>query len=194
MNTTVTKFILERDQAVLVVVDVQERLVPVMDQDRYAEVLRNITFVLKSARLLGVPVVGTEQYPRGIGHMVPDLADACRDKVIEKLTFGCCGEPSFIEHMNSLGRRQAIVVGMEAHVCVFQTVLGLLREGFDVHLVRDGIMSRGESDYLNALESARSAGAVVTTSETAVFQLVKVSSDPQFKEISALVKARSAKG
>ncbi|MDY6848918.1 MAG: isochorismatase family protein [Thermodesulfobacteriota bacterium] len=194
MNTTVAKFILERDQAVLVVVDVQERLVPVMDQDRYAEVLRNITFVLKSARLLGVPVVGTEQYPRGIGHMVPDLADACRDKVIEKLTFGCCGEPSFIEHMNSLGRRQAIVVGMEAHVCVFQTVLGLLREGFDVHLVRDGIMSRGEIDYLNALESARSAGAVVTTSETAVFQLVKVSSDPQFKEISALVKARSAKG
>jgi nicotinamidase-related amidase len=190
----VTKFILERDQAVLVVVDVQERLVPVMDQDRYAEVLRNITFVLKSARLLGVPVVGTEQYPRGIGHMVPDLADACRDKVIEKLTFGCCGEPSFIEHMNSLGRRQAIVVGMEANVCVFQTVLGLLREGFDVHLVRDGIMSRGEIDYLNALESARSAGAVVTTSETAVFQLVKVSSDPQFKEISALVKARSAKG
>ncbi len=191
MYSPVSKFILERDQAVLVVVDVQERLVPAMDQDRYAEVLRNITFVLKSARLLGVPVVGTEQYPRGIGHMVPDLADACRDKVIEKLTFGCCGEPSFIEHMNSLGRRQAIVVGMEAHVCVYQTVLGLLREGFDVHLVRDGIMSRGEIDYLNALESARSAGAVVTTSETAVFQLVKVSSDPQFKEISALVKARS---
>ncbi|HDR46424.1 MAG TPA: isochorismatase family protein, partial [Geoalkalibacter subterraneus] len=103
-------------------------------------------------------------------------------------------EPSFIEHMNSLGRRQAIVVGMEAHVCVYQTVLGLLREGFDVHLVRDSIMSRGEIDYLNALESARSAGAVVTTSETAVFQLVKVSSDPKFKEISALVKARSAKG
>ncbi len=194
MSNTVTKFILERDQAVLVVVDVQERLVPVMDQDRYAEILRNISFVLKSARLLGIPVVATEQYPRGIGHMVPDLADACRDKVIEKLSFGCCGEPSFIEHMNSLGRRQAIVVGMEAHVCVYQTVLGLLREGFDVHLVRDGIMSRGESDYLNALESARSAGAVVTTSETAVFQLVKVSSDPQFKEISALVKARSAKG
>ncbi|AJF06338.1 isochorismatase family protein [Geoalkalibacter subterraneus] len=192
MNNNVSKFILERDQAVLVVVDVQERLVPAMDQGRYAEVLRNIDFVLKSARLLEVPVVGTEQYPRGIGHMVPELADACRDKVIEKLTFGCCGEPSFIEHMNSLGRRQAIVVGMEAHVCVYQTVLGLLREGFDVHLVRDGIMSRGEIDYLNALESARSAGAVVTTSETAVFQLVKVSSDPQFKEISAMVKARSS--
>ncbi len=192
MNNNVSKFILERDQAVLVVVDVQERLVPAMDQGRYAEVLRNIDFVLKSARLLEVPVVGTEQYPRGIGHMVPELADACRDKVIEKLTFGCCGEPSFIEHMNSLGRRQAIIVGMEAHVCVYQTVLGLLREGFDVHLVRDGIMSRGEIDYLNALESARSAGAVVTTSETAVFQLVKVSSDPQFKEISAMVKARSS--
>ncbi|HDR46063.1 MAG TPA: isochorismatase family protein, partial [Geoalkalibacter subterraneus] len=88
MNNTVSKFILERDQAVLVVVDVQERLVPAMDQNRYAEVLRNIDFVLQSARLLEVPVVGTEQYPRGIGHMVPELADACRDKVIEKLTFG----------------------------------------------------------------------------------------------------------
>ncbi len=194
MSNSVSRFILERDQAVLVVVDVQERLVPAMDPDRYAEVLRNIDFVLKSARLLEVPVVGTEQYPRGIGHMVPELADACRDKVIEKLTFGCCGEPSFIEHMKSLGRRQAIVVGMEAHVCVYQTVLGLLQEGFDVHLVRDGIMSRGETDYLNALESARAAGAVVTTAETAVFQLVNASSDPRFKEISAMVKARSAKG
>src|SRR6056297_1541851 len=132
MGDSVSRFILERDQAVLVVVDVQERLVPVMDPDWYAEVLRNIDFVLKSARLLQVPVVGTEQYPRGIGHMVPELADACRDKVIEKLTFGCCGEPAFIEYLKSLGRRQAIVVGMEAHVCVYQTVLGLLREGFDV--------------------------------------------------------------
>lgn len=194
MSNAVSKFILERDQAVLIVVDVQERLVPAMDPDRYAEILRNIDFVLKSARLLDVPVVGTEQYPRGIGHMVPELADACRDIVVEKLSFGCCGEPSFIEYMNSLGRRQAIVVGMEAHVCVYQTVLGLLQNGFDVHLVRDGIMSRGEIDYLNALESARSAGAVVTTSETAVFQLVKESNDPQFKEISAMVKARSAQG
>ncbi|MDO3379047.1 isochorismatase family protein [Geoalkalibacter halelectricus] len=191
MNEAVDKFILKREQAVLVVVDVQERLVPVMDQDQYAKVLRNIDFVLKSARLLDLPVVGTEQYPRGIGHMVPELADACRDKVIEKLSFGSCGEPAFVDHLKSLGRRQVIVTGMEAHVCVYQTVLGLLREGFDVHLLRDGIISRGEVDYLNALELSRAAGAVVTTAETAVFQLVGVSSDPQFKAISALVKGRT---
>lgn len=192
MSDAVSKFVLKRDQAVLVVVDVQERLVPAMDQNQYAEVLKNIDFLLKSIRLLELPVVGSEQYPRGIGHMVPELADACRDKVIEKLSFGCCGEPSFVEHLKSLGRRQVIVVGMEAHVCVYQTVLGLLQEGFEVHLVRDAVMSRGEVDCLNALELARAAGAVVTTAETAVFQMVKVSNDPQFKAISAMVKARAA--
>ncbi|WP_305045547.1 isochorismatase family protein [Geoalkalibacter sp.] len=192
MNNCVDRFILDRAQTALVVIDVQERLVTAMPAKIYRKVLRTNEFLLRSARLLQLPVVGTEQYPRGIGHMVQELADACRDARIEKVSFGCCGEPSFVEHLKSLGRRQVIVTGMEAHVCVYQTVLGLLKEGFEVHLVRDAIMSRGKVDFLNALELARDAGAVVTTAETVVFQLLKESTAPEFKAISALVKARSA--
>lgn len=192
MSQPLDKYFLDRSQAALVVVDIQERLVTAMPQKIYGRLLRSVDFLLQCARLLELPVVGTEQYPRGIGHMVPELADACRDKRIEKVTFGCCGEPSFVEYMKSLKRPQVLVVGMEAHVCVYQTVLGLLREGFDVHLVRDAIMSRVKVDFLNALELARDAGAVVTTAETAVFQLMQASTTPEFKAISALVKARSA--
>lgn len=192
MSQQLDNYFLNRDQAALVVVDIQERLVPAMPQKIYGRILKSVEFLLQGARLLQLPVVGTEQYPRGIGHMVPELADACRDKRIEKVTFGCCGEPTFVEHMKSLGRRQILVVGMEAHVCVYQTVLGLLKEGFNVHLVRDAVMSRNKLDFLNALELARAAGAVVTTAETAAFQLMQSSAIPEFKAISALVKARSA--
>jgi nicotinamidase-related amidase len=192
MDQHIDKYFLDRAQTALVVVDIQERLVPAMPQKIYRRILKNVDFLLQSARLLQLPVVGTEQYPRGIGHMVPELADACRDKRIEKVTFGSCGEPTFVEHMKTLKRRQALIVGMEAHVCVYQTVLGLLKEGYEVHLVRDAIMSRNKVDFLNALDLARDAGAVVTTAETAVFQLMHASTIPEFKQISALVKGRTS--
>lgn len=192
MSNPVDKFFLDRGEAALVVIDVQERLVTAMPPKIYRKVLKTNEFLLQSARQLQLPVVGTEQYPRGIGHMVAELADACRDTRIEKVSFGCCGEASFVEHLKALGRRQLILTGMEAHVCVYQTVVGLLKEGFAVHLVRDAIMSRGKEDFLNALELARDAGAVVTTAETVVFQLLQESTAPEFKAISSLVKARSA--
>jgi isochorismate hydrolase len=163
-----------------------------MPQKVYRQTLRSIDFLVKSADLLQVPVVATEQYRKGLGPTVPELADACREKVVEKVSFGCCGEPSFIQRMQVLGRKQVIVTGMEAHVCVWQTVLGLLGAGYHVHLVRDAIISRGKIDYLNALELAREAGAVVTTAETTAFQLLRVATAPEFKAISALVKERSA--
>jgi nicotinamidase-related amidase len=192
MTSHLDKFILERSKAVLVVVDVQQRLVPAMPQDIYQQVRGSIDFLVRGARLLNVPVVATEQYPKGIGATVPELAEACRDKVIEKLTFGCCGEPAFLEHLRKLDRPQVVVTGMEAHVCVHQTVLGLLHAGLQVHLVRDAIMSRFTTDYANALELARQAGAVVTTAETVLFQLMETSAAPEFKAASALIKERSA--
>ncbi|MBE0598759.1 MAG: isochorismatase family protein, partial [Desulfuromonadales bacterium] len=96
----------------------------------------------------------------------------------------------FLQRLQQLGRRQVIVTGMEAHVCVWQTVLGLLQAGYQVHLVRDAIIARGKIDYLNTLESARQAGAVVTTAETAIFQLLQTAEATEFKAISALVKER----
>jgi len=144
----------------------------------------------QGARLFGIPVVSTEQYPQGIGHTVPELAAACRDGVVEKTSFGCCGEPAFLAALAKLGRRQMIVTGMEAHVCVYQTVLGLLGAGYDVHLVRDAICSRGKDDFRAGVSNAARAGALVITAEIALFQLLRDSRHAQFRAISKLIKER----
>ena len=186
------KFLLDKSRASLVVVDVQQKLVKAMPEAIYRQTLKSIEFMVESARLLGMPVTVTEQYPRGLGHTVPELAKAGQEKTVEKVSFGCCGERNFVARLLEQGRPQVVVAGMEAHVCVYQTVLGLLEEGYGVHLVRDAIISRSKVDYENALELARQAGAVVTTAETAVFQLVGTAAAAEFKAISALVKERFA--
>jgi len=192
MGQDVQKFWLERGSTALVVIDVQERLVPSMDKKVYHRVLESIGMLCRAADELKLPTVVTEQYPRGLGHTVSELQPACADGVVEKVSFGCCGEESFNRRIAELGCKQLLVTGMEAHVCVYQTVLGLLESGYQVHLVRDAICSRGKVDYLNALELAAAAGAVVTTAETAMFQLLRAATAPEFKALSALVKQRGA--
>ena len=190
MENKIEAFRLERTRTSLVVIDVQQRLVPTMPPDVYADVLKNIGFMVKCCEVLEVPVTVTEQYPKGLGHTVPELTGAGGQPVVEKVSFGCCGEPIFNERLDLLDRPQILVAGMEAHVCVYQTVLGLLEAGYQVHLLRDAIVSRGETDYLNALDLARQAGAIVTTVETAAFQMLQTASAPEFKAVSALVKTR----
>jgi isochorismate hydrolase len=190
MKEELGKFILERDKAVLVVVDVQERLAPAMDEKVYKRILRGITTLVQGGKELQLPMVTTEQYPRGLGHTVPELAAACTTGVVEKVTFGCCGEPDFLQRLKEIGRPQVLVTGMEAHVCVYQTVLGLLAADYHVHLVRDAICSRNKIDFLAGVENARAAGAVITTVETALFQLLSTAATPEFKAVSALVKNR----
>jgi len=188
------RFQLNRNDAALVVIDVQEKLVTAMPSSGYARMLGNINVLLQTADLMGLPVVATEQYPRGIGSTVPELQAACRDGAIEKVSFGCCGEPAFLAKLKALGKKQVIVTGMEAHVCVYQTVLGLLEAGFHVHLVRDGILSRHEADLLAGVDNAARAGAVVTTVEIILFQLMQTSKAPEFKAVSALIKEKDIAG
>lgn len=190
MKEELAKFTLERDRAVLVVVDVQERLTPAMDEKVYKRILRSIELLVQGSKVLQLPIVTTEQYPRGLGHTVVELADACAAGVVEKVAFGCCGEPNFLQRLKEIGRPQVIVVGMEAHVCVYQTVLGLLAAGYHVHLLQDAICSRSKLDFRVAVENARAAGAVVSTVETALFQMLQVAGTAEFKAISALVKSR----
>ena len=190
MSTDMGKFKLDADKAVLVVIDIQERLVPAMPQKIYARLRNTVAMLVNAAKLLGIPVITTEQYPRGIGHTVPELAESCSDKVVEKVSFGCCGEPDFLAAIKESGRSQVLVTGMEAHVCVYQTVLGLLEDGYHVHLLRDAICSRNKIDFLAGVANAAEAGAVVTTAETALFQLLRESTHDHFKAISKLVKDR----
>jgi nicotinamidase-related amidase len=190
MSNDFGKFKLDVDNAVLVVIDIQERLVPAMPQEVYLRLRDTVGMLVNGADLLGVPVVTTEQYPKGIGHTVPELAAACKNTVIEKVSFGCCGEPNFLAVLKEIGRSQVIITGMEAHVCVYQTVLGLLEDGYHVHLVRDAICSRNKTDYLVGVANSAQAGAVVTTAETVLFQMLQKSTHEQFRAVSKLVKAR----
>jgi len=189
--SNVSKFWPDRHQTVLAVIDVQERLVPSMDPKVYQRIKSNIEFLIKTAEELKIPVVVTEQYPKGLGHTVTELADVAGETgAIEKLSFGCCGEPNFMRRLQELGRDNILITGMEAHVCVYQTLLGLIESGYNAYLVRDAICSRGKIDYLNTLELARAAGAIVTTAETAAFQLLKVAGSAEFKVVSKLVREK----
>ena len=190
MSNDLGKFKLDAEKTVLVVIDVQERLVPAMPEDIYLRLRNTVAMLVEVAGLLGIPVVTTEQYPKGIGHTVPELAAACNETVIEKVSFGCCGEPNFLKALKNTGRTQVLITGMEAHVCVYQTVLGLLEDGYYVHLIRDAVCSRNKTDYLAGVANAGQAGAVVTTAETVMFQMLQESTHEQFRAVSKLVKER----
>ncbi len=181
---------LERKGTVLVVVDVQERLTAAMPPGIFAKTTNSIRILLEAAAILGLPVITTEQYPAGLGHTIPELAPAPNATLIEKNSFSCCGEPSFLEALKRQNGQRVLLTGMESHVCVFQTLLDLREQGYPVHLVRDAVCSRNKTDYQTALHNASLAGATVTTVETALFQMLRHSRSAEFKAISALIKKR----
>ena len=180
-------YILDRNKAALVIVDIQERLVVAMDQKE--NVTTNCLHLIEAAKLLEIPTVVTEQYPKGLGPTIHELKDAVPGYApLEKITFDCCRGDGFLEKIASLGKKQIILTGMETHVCVLQTCLGLLNEGYTVHLVSDAVCSRKHADYKTAREMMRDAGAVITCTETVLFQLLEKAGTPEFKAISKRIK------
>lgn len=182
------KFLLDRKSAVLVVIDVQEKLCKAMDEQVLEQLCKNINILQETAATLGIPQIATEQYVKGLGETLPQLKEKLPEPAIEKLTFSCCGEQPFPEKLRQLGKTQVIVVGMETHVCVLQTVLQLLEAGYHVHLVSDAVMSRKHENWLVGIEIAAAAGAVVTSTEAALFQLLRVAGSEEFKKLSKLVR------
>jgi len=184
---TVERFVLNKEDAVLLIIDIQERLAVVMkEKDR---VVKNCQHLIELAKMINIPVVVTEQYPKGLGRTVPELQTVIPDyKPIEKIAFNCCGEPSFLSELKKLGKKKIIVTGMETHICVLQTTLGLLQDGFIPHLVEDAVCSRTDASWRTGTEVMRNAGAVVTCTETVLFQLLKVAGTDEFKKISQRIK------
>jgi nicotinamidase-related amidase len=183
------KFILEPAKAVLVVIDVQERLCVAMDENVLRQLTKNTGILLESAIELAMPVIFTEQYSKGLGPTLAELkqrapAASCH----EKMTFSCCGEDAFITQLKQSGRKQIIIAGMETHVCVLQTVIDLLDAGFEVHVVKDAVMSRSNDNRQTAVEAMVLAGAVPTCTESVVFQLLKIAGTESFRKLSKLVK------
>lgn len=183
------RFDLDRDNAALLIVDIQERLVPVMKPDIREGVFKNCGHLIELSKMLNIPIVLTEQYPRGLGPTVNEIEEQLPVyQPIEKLTFSCCEEPNFLNEIKKLNKKSIILTGMETHICVLQTCIGLLKEGFHVHLVRDAVCSREKENWKTGVEFMRDSGAVVTCTETVLFQLLKVAGTEEFKAISKRIK------
>lgn len=174
-------------QSALLVIDVQEKLLAKIP-DRET-LVQNIAFLIDGARLLEVPVTVTEQYPKGLGPTTPVLAEKVTERP-DKVAFSCCAIPAVTASFRQQGRSKILLTGMETHVCVLNTALDLLAEGFQVYLAVDAVASRFVLDHDIALGRLEKAGAILTTSETAVFEWVGGSGHPKFKQVSALVQER----
>ena len=182
--------LLDRDHSALLVIDMQERLMPAIR--RSEQVAWNARRLIRAAQLLQIPVVATEQYPRGLGPTVPairQLLDAGRDHALpEKQMFSCRQCAPVFDALRSDAIRQIVVVGIEAHVCVLQTTLDLIAQGFELFPVGDGIGSRFEPDWECAIRRMELSGATLVTTEMALFEWCETSATDEFKSISALVR------
>jgi len=169
-------------RACFVLIDVQERLCPVMGDPR--RVIVNGQRLLRAADKLAVPVLATEQYPQGIGPTMADLRPLLPDgAVVEKMSFSAAGEAHFLTRLRALERPQVVLAGIEAHVCVTQTALGLKAEGFDVFVVADACSSRRPADEAAAMARLAAAGAGVVTTEMVLFEWMVRADHPLFRDV-----------
>ncbi len=183
--------LLNKEDSVLVIIDIQERLVGAIDQDLYRTALRNTRILVEAAGTLGVPIVVTEQYPKGLGHTVTEVEQGLEGKDVsrvEKNTFSCARDESFLNLLGGKNRRQAVLVGMETHVCVYQSAIDLMRAGYSVFVIDDAVSSRYPHNYSSGLRSMVHAGATVFSTETVLFSWLKTAGTPEFKKISSLLK------
>ena len=182
--------VLERERALLVVVDLQEKLLPAIDgKDR---VLDGARLLIRAARELGLPLVLTTQYAKGLGPTVPEvIAEAPGVEPVDKVAFGCFGSEDFLARLATFpGRDQLLVAGIESHICVAQTVLGALGKGYRVHVAADGIGSRHAEDRELGLRRMEHAGAVLSSTEMAVYELLGRSDGAAFKRLLPYLKDR----
>jgi len=181
---------LAREGTALLIVDVQERLFPAMDADHREEVMRNIKVLAATARRLRLPVVVTEQYPKGLGHTLPELREplGLEIQAVPKVSFSCWAAEEVRARLRAAGTRRVILAGIEAHVCVLISALELMSEGLAVHVPADAVTSRTQGNWRLGTEQLRQGGAVVTATETIVFQLLGQADTDDFRELARLIR------
>lgn len=179
--------IIDRNDAVLVAIDFQTKLMPAMaDREKLEEAAVKL---IKGLGVLKVPAIVTQQYTKGLGPTVSPIAEALGDyEPIEKTTFSAMEEPDFVKALEQSGKKTVILIGIEAHICVQQTALQLMDRGYSVYVIQDCIASRKESDNLCSQQRMAAAGAVITTYESVLYELLKGAKAEGFKAISAIVK------
>lgn len=180
------KFTLIKEESELIVIDIQERLVPAMADAQ--KVIKNTNILLSAAHELEIPVIITEQYPKGLGKTVSEIyCNISEVSFCKKITFSGCTD-EVINDLKSRGKKKIIITGMETHICVFQTVRDLLLHGYQVFVIGDAVCSRTKENYLNGLSQMSAMGAVISNTETVLFDLLKIAGTHSFRELSKLIK------
>lgn len=183
---------LSRTRAALLVIDIQDRLLPSMPESTATDMLRNARILIEAASQLGVPIVATQQYPRGLGPTTRPIEEALAEARLvhrfDKLEFSAAAAPPFAQLAPALGRDQWIVCGMETHVCVYQTARDLVARGWDVHVCADAVCSRTGLNWELGLGLMKRAGAILTSTEASVFDLLHRAGSDEFRALSKLIK------
>lgn len=179
---------LNLNNTTLLIIDVQERLVPVMLNKE--KLLDNLQRLIKGANVLKLPIIYTEQVPEKLGPTLPEIADLLTEASdpISKSSFSCYSCSPFVEQLKELGRTQVLVAGIETHVCVYQTAIDLLEQGYEVQLVTDAVSSRTAENRQLAVNRMKEAGAKLTSTEMALFELLRVAEGDKFRQVSRIVK------
>lgn len=179
---------LDKQKAVLVVVDVQGKLATLMYESE--RLFANVNRMIDGARALGIPVIYTEQLPDKLGPTVPQVKEHLHDiEPYIKRTFSCCGDPNFVAALKDTGRTQIFLVGIETHVCVYQTAVDLIEDGlYQVYLVQDAVSSRIDYNYHLGVQRIKETGAILTSVEMALFEMLEVAEGESFKKIIQIVK------
>lgn len=178
---------LNRDESLLLIIDVQERLVAALDKD---VVVKKVAKLVKAAKILKILTMVTEQYKKGLGPTVGQIREnlAADSKTIEKTSFSALKEEGFLETLKALGKKQIVLCGIETHICVHQTAADLIAEGFDVYVVKDACASRSKYEFKQGIERMHENGAKITCLEMVLFEWLETAKNPDFKEIQALIK------
>ncbi len=178
---------LSAENSLVLIIDIQDRLVAALNKDVIVE---NSVKVASAAKALNIPVILTEQYPKGLGHTVQRLMDVLPEgsEVVEKTYFNALLEDGMLEKIKSYGKKQIVIFGIETHICVHQTASALVEEGFEVYVIKDACASRNKYEFKQGIEAMVANGVKVSCVEIALFEWLKGAKNPKFKEVQALIK------
>ncbi|MFV1993472.1 MAG: hydrolase [Acidiferrobacterales bacterium] len=188
--TGLNNLLSDKNHSVLVIVDVQTKLAAAMPEDEINNVLRTSNILLQAAIALEIPVLATEQYPQGLGSTLPEIKSQLPGDLIavSKTCFSCSDSETFLESLSETGRKQVVLVGMEAHICVLQTAMGLLGRGYQVFIPGDGVCSRSVNHKRNALNRMINNGIQISNVESVLYEWLRDAKNEHFKKLSALIR------
>lgn len=190
LDKSIKKLYCQADDSQLLIIDIQSKLTSVMPDKVIQRLVYNTGNLAQAAGLLSIPVHVSQQYPKGLGTLIPEIAELLPAgyQQYDKTCFSCAGVNNLMQEISHNKRNQIIIAGIEAHICVLQTALDLIEAGYQVYIVNDAVSSRQRDNYENALGRLQMAGAIISNSESVIFEWLSDATHPQFRKISAMIK------